>query len=55
MGALINQTLRYILNDSAEHGGSMNVGRPTSDDIEVRIIGTESTNNEDTPIELLEI
>ena len=28
---------------------------PTSDDIEIRICGDESTNNEDTPIELLEI
>ena len=28
---------------------------PTTDDIEVRICGDESTNNEDTPIELLDI
>ena len=34
---------------------SVNLGSPTSDDIEVRICGTESTGNEDTPIELLEI
>jgi hypothetical protein len=34
---------------------SVNLGSPTSDDIEVRIMGTESTANEDTPIELLEI
>ena len=34
---------------------SVNLGSPTSDDIEVRIMGSESTNNEDTPIELLEI
>ena len=33
----------------------VNPGSSTSDDIEVRIIGTESTTNEDTPIELLEI
>ena len=34
---------------------SVNLGNPTSDDIEVRIMGFESTDNEDTPIELLEI
>ncbi len=34
---------------------SVNLSSPTSDDIEVRIMGTESTANEDTPIELLEI
>ena len=34
---------------------SVNLGSPTSDDIEVRIMGSESTDNEDTPIELLEI
>ena len=34
---------------------SVNLGSPTSDDIEVRIMGTEGTDNEDTPIELLEI
>ena len=34
---------------------SVNLSSPTSDDIEVRIMGTESTTNEDTPIELLEI
>ena len=34
---------------------TVNLESPTSDDIEVRIIGTESTTNEDTPIELLEI
>ena len=34
---------------------SVNLNSPTSDDIEVRICGTESTENEDTPIELLEI
>ena len=34
---------------------SVSLGNPTSDDIEVRIMGTESTTNEDTPIELLEI
>ena len=34
---------------------SVNLGSPTSDDIEVRIMGTESTTNEDTPIELVEI
>jgi hypothetical protein len=33
---------------------SVNLGSPTSDDIEVRIMGSESTDNEDTPIELLE-
>ena len=33
----------------------MNLGSPTSDDIEVRIMGLEDTDNEDTPIELLEI
>ena len=34
---------------------SVTLGSPTSDDIEVRIMGTESTTNEDTPIELIEI
>ena len=34
---------------------SVNLGSPTTDDIEVRIMGSESTDNEDTPIELLEI
>ena len=34
---------------------SVNLLKPTSDDIEVRICGDESTENEDTPIELLEI
>ena len=34
---------------------SVNLNSPTSDDIEVRIMGSESTANEDTPIELLEI
>ena len=34
---------------------SVNLSSPTSDDIEVRIMGSESTDNEDTPIELLEI
>ena len=34
---------------------SVNLSSPTSDDIEVRIMGTESTDNEDTPIALLEI
>ena len=34
---------------------SVDLNSSTSDDIEVRIIGTESTENEDTPIELLEI
>ena len=34
---------------------SVNLGNPTSDDIEVRIMGSESTDNEDTPIELLDI
>ena len=34
---------------------SVTLGSPTSDDIEVRIMGSESTANEDTPIELLEI
>ena len=33
----------------------MNFSNPTSDDIEVRIMGSEGTDNEDTPIELLEI
>ena len=33
----------------------VNLSSPTSDDIEIRIMGTESTTNEDTPIELLEI
>ena len=34
---------------------SVNLSSPTSDDIEVHIMGSESTANEDTPIELLEI
>ena len=34
---------------------SVNLSSPTSDDIEVRIMGSEDTDNEDTPIELLEI
>ena len=34
---------------------SVSLRSPTNDDIEVRIMGTESTTNEDTPIELLEI
>jgi hypothetical protein len=34
---------------------SVNLGSPTSDDIEVRIVGSQSTADEDTPIELLEI
>ena len=34
---------------------SVNLSSPTSDDIEVRIMGLENTDNEDTPIELLEI
>ena len=34
---------------------SVNLDSPTSDDIEVCIMGTEGTDNEDTPIELLEI
>jgi hypothetical protein len=34
---------------------SVNLGSPTSDNIEVRIMGSESTANEDTPIELLDI
>jgi hypothetical protein len=34
---------------------SVNLGSPTIDDIEVRIMGSESTTNEDTPIELLDI
>ena len=34
---------------------SLRCPKVTSDDIEVRIMGTESTKNEDTPIELLEI
>lgn len=34
---------------------SLRCPKVTSDDIEVRIMGTESTENEDTPIELLEI
>lgn len=29
--------------------------KPSSDDIEVRICGSESTDNEDTPIEVMEI
>ena len=34
---------------------SVELSNPTTDDIEVRICGDESTSNEDTPIELLEI
>ena len=34
---------------------SVSLSNPTSDNIEVRIMGSESTANEDTPIELLEI
>ena len=34
---------------------SVSLTSPTNDDIEVHIMGTESTTNEDTPIELLEI
>ena len=34
---------------------SVNLSNPTNDDIEVRIMGSESTDNEDTLIELLEI
>ena len=34
---------------------SVELPNPTNDDIEVRICGDEGTNNEDTPIELLEI
>ena len=34
---------------------SVELSNPTTDDIEVRICGDESTENEDTPIELLEI
>ena len=34
---------------------SVNLGSPTSDNIEVRIMGSQSTDDEDTPIELLEI
>ena len=34
---------------------SVTLFQPTSDDIEVRICGDESTDNEDTPIELLDI
>ena len=34
---------------------SVDLTNPTSDDIEVRICGNESTANEDTPVELLEL
>ena len=34
---------------------SVNLGNQTSDDIEVRIIGSQNTDDEDTPIELLEV
>ena len=34
---------------------SVTLGSPTSDDIEVRIMGSQNTDDEDTPIELLEI
>ena len=34
---------------------SVELPNPTNDDIEVRICGDEGTDNEDTPIELLEI
>ena len=34
---------------------SVTLTTPTSDDIEVRICGTESTINEDTPIEIMEL
>ena len=34
---------------------SVNLSSPTSDDIEVRIMGSQSTDDEDTPIELLEL
>ena len=34
---------------------SVNLGSQTSDDIEVRIMGSQSTDDEDTPIELLDI
>ena len=34
---------------------SVSLGNPTSDDIEVHIMGSEATDNEGTPIELLEI
>ena len=34
---------------------SVELPNPTNDDIEVRICGNESTNNEDTPIEVMEI
>jgi hypothetical protein len=34
---------------------SVNLGSPTNDDIEVRIMGSQNTADEDTPIELLEI
>ena len=34
---------------------SMNLDSQTSDDIEVRIMGSQNTDDEDTPIELLEI
>jgi hypothetical protein len=33
----------------------VNLGSPTNDDIEVRIMGSQNTADEDTPIELLEI
>ena len=34
---------------------SVTLAGPTSDDIEVRICGTESTSNEDTPIQIMEL
>lgn len=34
---------------------SVELTNPTMDDIEVRIIGSEGTNNEDTPVELLQM
>ena len=34
---------------------SVNLDSQTSDDIEVRIMGSQNTDDEDTPIELLEI
>jgi hypothetical protein len=34
---------------------SVNLGSPTNDDIEVRIMGSQNTADEDTPLELLEI
>ena len=38
------------------HGSvCMELSNPTTDDIKVRICGSESTSNEDTPIELLQI